>query len=305
MRTSSIRLYLIILTIFALLPICSHAEELKTPGLRVAKTIFRQAQQLYKAKKYEDCAVAFTAAYSAQKIPAFLYDAAVCQEQAGNVYGAVTNFARYLSLSKSVPQAEQEKISKRIRRLLGEKSSYQDEIENTVVQKEYEKCLWLSVDAMLADYPHDQTEAAFSCLTDLESDENFYSLDKDQQSYVQSTLTTLSAILDSGNGEETAEPGEAEDEPPILPKDLNAPDNSDDQYDVQSDDDGEYEPDDGDTGEEPEEDYEVPQEDDQGQYREPEPDTEPGYDQPGDEYDDEGENDWEPQGPEDDELPEE
>ncbi len=103
-----------------------------------------------------------------------------------------------------------------------------DEEEETdktpAIEKEYEKCLWLYEKATRDDGRAEDVNRAVECLTDLEDDDDFSSLDKDQQESVLKMLNDLgSYIYDDSDDDELDE-----DEGPYFPESVDSPDQEED-----------------------------------------------------------------------------
>ncbi len=103
-----------------------------------------------------------------------------------------------------------------------------DEEEETdktpAIEKEYEKCLWLYEKATRDDGRAEDVNRAVECLTDLEDDDDFSSLDKDQQEFVSTMLNDLgSYIYDDSDDDELDE-----DEGPYFPESVDSPDQEED-----------------------------------------------------------------------------
>ena len=104
----------------------------------------------------------------------------------------------------------------------------EEETDKTpAIEKEYEKCLWLYEKATRDDGRAEDVNRAVECLTDLEDDDDFSSLDKDQQESVLKMLNDLGSYIYDDSDEED-EYDEDEDEGPYFPESVDSPDQEED-----------------------------------------------------------------------------
>ncbi len=106
-----------------------------------------------------------------------------------------------------------------------------DEEEETdktpAIEKEYEKCLWLYEKATRDDGRAEDVNRAVECLTDLEDDDDFSTLDKDQQESVLKMLNDLGSYI-YDDSDDADEYDEDEDEGPYFPESVDSPDQEED-----------------------------------------------------------------------------
>ncbi len=240
--------------------------ENKSPAYRVGKAIFERGIEMFKAGRYEECAIAFQASYSVYPKPVALYNAANCQVAADDYSGAIITLNRYLALpdtkkheqearmllsramaetsggqpGNALPETlAKDNIPESINKLLdknpsNEKSDndngkeiyqeYGPETYEGTIDEAYEECLWLYIKATGDTGTSDDAEEALECLTDLEDDEDFANLDKDQQKSVLKMENALAPYIDSDTYSEEGDEGAVEDEEPLTPEDLEEPD---------------------------------------------------------------------------------
>ena len=85
------------------------------PSIEIARSHMEQGQAYYLQGRFGEAAAEFEAAYEAEPFSAFLYNAAVAYENAGDAARAVDFFSRYLERDPNA--ADRAPVEQRIERL--------------------------------------------------------------------------------------------------------------------------------------------------------------------------------------------
>lgn len=119
MRVGFLGLIVVVLSFPALSPSRAGAQGRESaeerPSIEIARSHMEQGQAYYLQGRFGEAAAEFEAAYEAEPFSAFLYNAAVAYENAGDAVRAVDFFQRYLERDPSA--ADRDGVQQRIERL--------------------------------------------------------------------------------------------------------------------------------------------------------------------------------------------
>jgi tetratricopeptide (TPR) repeat protein len=83
------------------------AEEVdKDEALQTAKAKFKEGEEAYKLGRFDDALAAYSAAYEAKALPAFLFNIGQCHRQLGNHERAIFFYKAFLREQPETPQRE-------------------------------------------------------------------------------------------------------------------------------------------------------------------------------------------------------